>query len=232
MILSVNIDHIATIRNARNSSYPNLLRAVEIVKDAGAKIVTIHLREDRRHIRDKDAEEICGCGLLPVNLEIAQTDEMIEKAILLKPKFVCIVPEKREEITTEGGLNVFNDEERLRGNVRKLQNAGIEVSLFVEAEREVILKAKDLGADTVELHTGRFADFGEESEFKRIRHCAKLAKDLGLNVHAGHGLTFSSASQIAKIGEIFTLHIGHFLITESIFIGLHEAVAKMRGVIE
>jgi pyridoxine 5-phosphate synthase len=232
MILSVNIDHIATIRNARNSSYPNLLRAVEIIKGAGAKIVTIHLREDRRHVRDKDAEAICGCSLLPVNLEIAQTDEMIEKAIALKPKFVCIVPEKREEITTEGGLNVFNDEERLRGNVRKLQNAGIEVSLFVEAEREVILKAKDLGADTVELHTGRFADFGGESEFKRIQHCAKLAKDLGLNVHAGHGLTFSSASQIAKIGEISTLHIGHFLITESIFIGLHEAVAKMRGMIE
>jgi pyridoxine 5-phosphate synthase len=231
MILSVNIDHIATIRNARNSSYPDLLRALEIIKKAGGEIVTIHLREDRRHIRDKDADEICKCGLLPVNFEIAQTDEMIEKAILLKPKFVCLVPEKREEITTEGGLNVFLNKNKLKVSIKKLKENDISVSLFIEPDKNTIEQAFELGAETVELHTGRLADFNEEEEFLKLKTCAKFAKNLGLNVHAGHGLTFSSASKIATIKEISTLHIGHFLITESIFVGLFQVVEKMKKLI-
>jgi pyridoxine 5-phosphate synthase len=231
MILSLNIDHIATLRNARNSPYPSLIRAIEIAKEGGAEIITIHLREDRRHIKDKDAEEICASKILPINFEIAQTDEMIAKAIYLKPKFVCIVPEKRQEITTEGGLDLFVNSNKLKENIAKLQEYKIEVSLFIEPEEKSIIKAKELGANTIELHTGKFADFESIEDFKKLENASKIAKEVDLKIHAGHGLTFSSAPKVATIKAISTLHIGHFLITESVFLGLYEAVKKMKTLI-
>lgn len=231
MILSVNIDHIATIRNARNSNYPNLLRAIEIIKTASAEIVTIHLREDRRHIRDDDVITICEHSPLPVNLEIAPTKEMVKIALKLKPKYVCFVPEKREEITTEGGLDISLHFKKLEEYTKALQENGTEVSFFIEPSLQIITLAKDCGANTIELHTGKFAEDGRPEELKKIVLCAEYAFKLGLKVHAGHGLTFESATKIAKIPHISILHIGHFLITESIFVGLYSAVCKMRQAI-
>jgi pyridoxine 5-phosphate synthase len=227
-ILSVNIDHIATIRNARNSPYPDLLRAVALVKKAGAEIVTVHLREDRRHIRDNDAFAICNAGILPVNLEIAATEEMLEIALKLKPKYVCFVPEKREEVTTEGGLNILLHKNVLKDYTLKLKENGTEVSFFIEASFEMMDLALECGANTVEIHTGKFADFKEEKEFERVKTASSYAKSKGLNVHAGHGLTFETAVKISEISEISILHIGHFLITESIFVGLEKAVSEMK----
>ena len=231
MIFSLNIDHIATIRNARNSPYPSLTRASEIAKQAGAKIITIHLREDRRHIKDDDATTLCNSNILPINLEIAPTDEMVSIALKLKPKFVCFVPEKREEITTEGGLDVAFHKETLTKYTKTLQNAGIEVSLFIEPNEKSVLISKEIGANTVELHTGKFADLLKKEDLELIQKSAHFASNLGLKVHAGHGLTFNSAKEVAQIKDISTLHIGHFLITESIYIGLFEAVKKMVDVI-
>ena len=231
MILSVNIDHIATIRNARNSTYPSLTRAIEIIKNAGAEIVTIHLREDRRHIRDADVFQISSANILPINLEIAATNEMLEIALKIKPKYLCFVPEKREEITTEGGLNLIVMEKVLNKYIPILQESGTEVSLFIEPEIETINIAKNLGVNTIEIHTGKFANFRATEELEKIKIASMHAKKIGLNVHAGHGLTFETAQIISTIKEISTLHIGHFLITESIFIGLHEAVSQMKFVL-
>jgi pyridoxine 5-phosphate synthase len=231
MILSVNIDHIATLRNARNSSYPSLLRAIEIAKNAGAKITTIHLREDRRHIRDADVKEVCNANILPVNFEIAPTEEMFLKAIEIKPKYICFVPEKREELTTEGGLDLHLLEDTLKQFITPLQQNSMEVSLFIEPTKEMALKASTIGVNTIELHTGKFAETEEEAELIKIIEVAKYAKSLGLNVHAGHGLTFSSASKIARIKEISILHIGHFLITESVFMGLENTIKKFCKII-
>ena len=231
MIFSLNIDHIATIRNARKSAYPSLIRACEIAKLAGAKIITIHLREDRRHINDGDADVICKSGILPINLEVAPTEEMLQIALKLKPKFVCFVPEKREEITTEGGLNVFLHEQKLKKYIKALQENGTEVSCFVDPLEDMIFQSHKLGANTIEIHTGKFANSLAKEDLKLIQKSAIFAFNLGLKVHAGHGLTFNSVPEVAKIKEISTLHIGHFVITESIFIGLFEAVKKMVNII-
>jgi pyridoxine 5-phosphate synthase len=232
MIFSLNIDHIATIRNARSSKYPSLTRASEIAKEAGAEIITIHLREDRRHIKDEDAIELCRSKILPINLEIGATEEMVQIALNLKPKFVCFVPENRKEITTEEGLDVVKEEETLIKYTKILQSSGIEVSFFIEPNIEMIKKAKNIGANTVEFHTGKFAESEYESELNRIKECAEFAKMQGLKVHAGHGLNFSSASKIVQIKDISTLHIGHFAITESIYIGLFNVVAKFVAILQ
>lgn len=244
MILSVNIDHIATIRNARSSLYPDILRACKIIKDAGGEIITVHLREDRRHIKDGDVKAICQSNILPVNLEIAPTEEMVEIAIQNKPQFVCFVPEKREELTTEGGLNISPISEKLKNFVYRLNTYNIKTSLFIEPNYEAIEEAIKCNPNTIELHTGKFAEsfysqsklpnqsFKESNEeFKKIAQAAQYAKEKGLEVHAGHGLTFESATEISKIKNISILHIGHFLITESIFIGLEDTVKKMLNAI-
>lgn len=228
-MLGVNIDHIATVRNARNSSYPNLLRAVEIIKNAGAEIVTIHLREDRRHIRDEDVKLICQSNILPVNLEIAPTEEMLKIALQLKPQFVCIVPENRMELTTEGGLDIIKLKDSLKNFVLKLKTAGIKVSLFIEPNIKLIKTAKEIGADIVELHTGKFAEEENDAELLKIIQCSREGAKYGLEVHAGHGLTFSSALKLGAVEGLSIFHIGHFLVTEAIFIGLFEAVKKMKN---
>lgn len=232
MILSVNIDHIATIRNARTSTYPDLLRAVLIAKKGGAKIITIHLREDRRHIKDQDVYYLAQKSPLPINFEMALTEEMLEIAKKIKPKYLCIVPEKRMEITTEGGLDIEKNFKKLANGVEALKQIGSEISFFIEPSKEAAKLAQEAGADTVELHTGKFALDPSKSEFIKIKEVAKFAFSLGLNVHAGHGLDFKSAKKLSKIKEISILHIGHFLITESIFIGLKQAVSKFIKIIK
>lgn len=232
MIFSVNIDHIATIRNARKSKYPSLTRACKIIKDAGAEVVTVHLREDRRHINDFDAKEICNSKILPVNLEIAPTDEMLNIALSLKPKFVCFVPENRQEITTEGGLNIAFHKAKLIQYIKILQENNIEVSLFVDPELEMINQARDVNANTIEIHTGKFAESSLNEDLNNIKEVAKFANSVDLNVHAGHGLTFDSAPKVAKVKHISALHIGHFIITESIFLGLFDATQQMYNLIK
>ena len=231
MILSVNIDHIATIRNARGSLYPDLLRAALIAKKAGAKIITMHLREDRRHIKDEDVYYLAEKSPLPINFEMALTEEMIEIAKKIKPKYICIVPEKRMEITTEGGLDVKKNFTKLASGVKALKKTGSEISFFIEPSKEMVQLAFEAGADTVELHTGKFATNPSKEEFITIKQTAEFAFNLGLNVHAGHGLDFKSAKKLAKIKEISILHIGHFLITEAIFVGLKEVVSKFAKII-
>jgi pyridoxine 5-phosphate synthase len=231
-MLSVNIDHIATIRNARNSSYPSLIRACDIIKAAGGEIITIHLREDRRHIKDDDAALLCKESPLPINLEIAPTDEMIKIAISLKPAFVCFVPESRSELTTEGGLNLQMLKSFIISSVRKLQSNKIKVSLFIDPNESSITAGIESGADTLEIHTGKFGDTLSQDELLKIKNAAIMTTKGGLKVHAGHGLTFESAKIISEISEISTLHIGHFLITESIYIGLEAAVYKMKQIIQ
>jgi pyridoxine 5-phosphate synthase len=231
-MLSVNIDHIATIRNARNSLYPSLSRALELIKEGGAEIVTIHLREDRRHIKDKDVENISNSKILPLNFEMANTKEMVDIALGIKPKFICLVPEKRKEVTTEGGIDVINLSISLKKTIDILTKNGSEVSLFIDPQIKYIDASIKCGAKTIELHTGGFAQMGTLEEFQKLQGAAKYARALGLKVHAGHGLTFESLSQVCSIREIEVFHIGHFLITESIFIGLKEATRQMKVIID
>lgn len=233
--LGVNIDHIATVRNARGEHYPEPVRALSLLKAVGVDSVTIHLREDRRHIRDADVSAIIAAAILPVNLEIAATDEMLAIAKKTKPFACCIVPEKREEITTEGGLDVCSHQSKLSEMVAALRQADIRTSLFVEASEAQIAAAKACGADAIEIHTGAYASATGETqinELNRITQAAKQAVSLGLECHAGHGLTYDNVAAIAKIAEIEELNIGHFLIAESIFVGLKEAVKHMQYVID
>lgn len=232
MILSVNIDHIASIRNLRNLSHSNLLRALEIMKYAGVKIVTIHLREDRRHINDEDVSLICNSRILPVNLEIAATDEMVEIAIKNKPDFICFVPEKRMELTTEGGLDVLTMEQKLQNFTSELKKRSIKVSFFVDPIKEMLDATLRCGADSAELHTGKYANSLSTEDLNEIKRAAEHGKQIGLDIHAGHGLTFESAYFISQIKEISTIHVGHFLITESIFCGLFASTSRMKNIIE
>ena len=233
--LGVNIDHVATVRNARGSAYPDPLRAAEVAERAGADGITAHLREDRRHISDADIEGLMGSLTLPLNLEMAATPEMQAIALRHRPHAVCIVPEKRQEITTEGGLEVARQENRLGDFIGPLREAGIRVSLFIGHEAAQIEAAARIGAAVIELHTGAYCDFhsaGEDDkrdlELARLAEGARLAHALGLEVHAGHGLTFDNVGPIAAIPEIRELNIGHFLIAESVFIGLPAAIREMR----
>lgn len=230
--LGINIDHVATLRNARGSDYPCPIRAALIAKDAGANGITAHLREDRRHIRDHDIERLKQEIELPLNLEMAMTEEMLAIALRIKPHAVCIVPEKREELTTEGGLDVVRLEKRLTPFVKQLQDNGSRVSLFIAADHDQIHAAKRTGARVIELHTGQYCHLlgpAREKERAAISEAAMLAHGLGLEIHAGHGLNYDNVRPIAAIPEIAELNIGHFLIGESVFIGLETAIKKMRA---
>jgi pyridoxine 5-phosphate synthase len=230
--LGVNIDHVATIRNARGGLHPDPLRAVRIVEAAGGDGITVHLREDRRHIRDEDLVALMAGTDLPVNLEMAATEEMVEIALRHKPHAACIVPERREERTTEGGLDAAGQHNTLAPLVARLNDAGIRVSLFIEPDARQIDAAIRLRAPVVELHTGKYAHSEGEAqtdELRRLSDAAALAVKNGIEPHAGHGLTFDNVGPIAAIPQIAELNIGHFLVGEAIFIGLDASIREMRA---
>ncbi len=257
MKLGVNIDHIATLRNARRINEPDPLMALEILKEAGADQVTIHLREDRRHITDFDAKRIIENSFLPVNMECSINDEIIDIICTLKPHRATLVPEKREEVTTEGGLDVIKYKEKIKKVIEKLNKNEIEVSLFIDPDFEQIKASKEVNAKMIELHTGKYANLflalnsninhtpfkiyenlsrnelkkALDEEIKLIKDAVKVANDLGLEVAAGHGLNYQNVKEIANIKEIAELNIGHSIIANSIFIGLKEAVKKMKKII-
>jgi len=229
--LGVNIDHVATIRNARGIAHPSPLRAAEIAAEAGADGITAHLREDRRHISDGDIEALSQHIDLPLNLEMAATDEMLAIALRHKPHAACIVPENRQEVTTEGGLDAAGHHSRLAPYVAKLVDAGIRVSLFIEPDRAQMDAALALGAPVVEIHTGRYCELDGEAraaELLRVKDAAAYGTSIGLEVHAGHGLSYDTVGDIAAIPELAELNIGHFLIGEAIFAGLAKAIVDMR----
>ena len=234
--LGVNIDHFATVRNARGGSHPDPVSAALLAQSAGADGITAHLREDRRHIRDADIYALKQAIDLPLNFEMAATDEMVAIACDVRPHAACIVPEKREELTTEGGLAVVGQKDRLKGQIDKLKAAGIRVSLFVDADEDDLAAAAQIGADIVELHTGRFCDLPagpeRQHEYERIVSAAGFASSCGLEVHAGHGLSFETAGQMAQIPQIVELNIGHFLIGAALFTGLSDAIAQMRQIMD
>ncbi|WP_162063432.1 pyridoxine 5'-phosphate synthase [Vibrio taketomensis] len=231
--LGVNIDHIATLRNARGTKYPDPVHAAEIAERAGADGITIHLREDRRHIKDRDVRILAETLQTRMNLEMAVTDEMVDIALATKPEYVCLVPEKREELTTEGGLDVVGQLEKVKAATEKLTAAGIKVSLFIDADRAQIDASKACGAPFIELHTGHYADAETEAEqqaeLKRIAAGASYAAGLGIMVNAGHGLTYHNVSAIAAIPEIYELNIGHSIIGRAVFDGLEKAVREMKA---
>ena len=229
--LGVNIDHVATIRNARGGDHPDPVRAAQIAATAGADGITAHLREDRRHITDRDIDRLMAEIDLPLNLEMAATEEMLAIALAHRPHAACIVPEKREERTIEGGLDAAGQHDQLAPYVDRLRSAGIRVSLFIEPSEQQVEAALRLGAPVVEFHTGRFAHVaGEEraSELKRIADCAALAVKNGIEPHAGHGLAFANVQPVAAIPQLAELNIGHFLVGEAIFTGLEASVRRMR----
>ncbi len=234
--LGVNIDHVATIRNARGGSYPDPLRAAEMAIEAGADGITAHLREDRRHIADEDIARLKATITRPLNMEMAATREMLAIALRTRPNACCLVPERRAERTTEHGLDVRGLGNRLTGFVEELRQAGIRVSLFVDADPAQIEAAAHARADIVELHTGVYCeaviandDAARDAELDRLRRAAELAEASGLEVHAGHGLTFGTVGPVAAIPQVVELNIGHFLIAEAVFIGLAEAVRRMKS---
>ena len=234
--LGVNIDHVATIRNARGEIYPDPLRAALIAQKSGADSVTIHLREDRRHIRDHDLKNIKKKLKIPLNLEMAPTKEMLKIAIKNKPDFVCIVPEKRREVTTEGGLNIKKNKKFIRKLIAILHKNKIRVTLFIEPKIKDIKLSRSLGANCVELHTGSFCILLNKGKsiresFSRLKNSANYAKKIGLEVHAGHGLTYKSVYQISRIKNISEFNIGHFIIAESLFLGLNKAIKKFKKII-
>ncbi|WP_203311404.1 MULTISPECIES: pyridoxine 5'-phosphate synthase [Sphingomonas] len=230
--LGVNIDHVATVRNARGSGYPDPVRAALLAAEAGADGITAHLREDRRHITDADIARLAAELTIPLNLEMAATDEMLGIALRHRPHAACIVPEKREERTTEGGLDAAGQFHHLAPMVTALAEAGVRVSLFIEPDAAQIDAAIRLGAPVVELHTGRYAELDGEvrsEELRRLSDAAALAAKNGIEVHAGHGLTYDNVGPIAAIPQVRELNIGHFLIGEALFVGLDEAVRRMRA---
>lgn len=234
--LGVNIDHIATLRNARGTQYPDPVHAAEIAERAGADGITIHLREDRRHILDRDVRVLRETIQTRMNLEMAVTDEMVAIALETNPEFVCLVPEKREELTTEGGLDVAGQKDKIKAATKQLSDAGIKVSLFIDADRQQIDAAKACGAPFIELHTGHYADAknddDRQAELKKIAAAASYANDLGITVNAGHGLTYHNVAPIAAMPEIYELNIGHSIVGRAVFDGLHKAVADMKAVME
>jgi len=234
--LGVNIDHVATVRNARGERYPSPLRAALLSEKNGADSITIHLREDRRHIKDNDLKIINKKLKIPLNLEIAPTKEMTKIALKNKPSFVCLVPEKRREITTEGGLNLKINKNKLFLIIKKFKKKNIRVSLFIEPNIKDIKIAKYLNTDCVELHTGKICNLinakkSYRKEFTRLQKAIKYASTLGIEVHVGHGLTFESAKIISRIPNIKEVNIGHFLVGESIFLGLKKTIKQFRGIL-
>ena len=233
--LGVNIDHVATIRNARGGAHPDPVNAARMAAEAGADGITAHLREDRRHISDDDIYRLSEEIDLPLNLEMAATEEMLEIALRHRPHAVCLVPEKREERTTEGGLDVAAGHRQLRPYVTALAEAGIRVSMFIEPDDVQLAVASALGAPVVELHTGRYCDVGHnerKGELARLIAAADLAEQMGLECHAGHGLTFDTVAPVAAIATVRELNIGHFLVGEAIFSGLDSAIKRMRALMD
>ncbi len=237
--LGVNIDHVATIRNARGGAHPDIARAAQMATEAGADGITFHLREDRRHIMDPDLQAIRAATDLPINMETAATDEMHVIAMDFKPETVMFVPEKRQERTTEGGLNAAREHNKLVPMIRMLKDNGSRVSLFIEPDPVQLIAAKRMGADITEFHTGRYVELslaGEAelaaAELERIADCAKRAIDLGIEPQAGHGLTYETVKPVAAIPELTELNIGHFLIGEAIFAGLVPAIQQMRTLMD
>jgi pyridoxine 5-phosphate synthase len=237
--LGLNVDHVATLRNARGTPYPDPLRAAKLAEAAGVDGITAHLREDRRHIRDADIDALAAGLTVPLNFEMAATAEMQAIALRIRPHAVCVVPERREERTTEGGLDVARDEAGLAAFIAPMREAGARVSMFVAADRAQIEASARIGAAVVELHTGAYCDHhvagdlaARDAELARIVEMAAYASSLGLEVHAGHGLATDSVGPIAAIPQVVELNIGHFLIGESVFLGLHGAIAAMRAAMD
>ena len=235
--LGVNIDHVATVRNARGELYPSPLRAALLAQKNGANSVTIHLREDRRHINEEDLKKIKSKLKIPLNLEIAATEEMLKIALKSKPSFICIVPEKRKEVTTEGGLNLNYNKKFLKIIIKKLKENKSRVSLFIEPNEKDIIESKNLDADCVEIHTGKLCNLINKKknylkELKKIKKAVKLGNKLGLEVHAGHGLTFHSSKILSNVKGIQEFNIGHFLIGEAIFVGLSKAIKLFKKILK
>lgn len=237
--LGVNIDHVATVRNARGGDYPDPVRAGLMAETAGADGITAHLREDRRHISDQDIDRLMDALTVPLNFEMAPTDEMQAIALRHKPHAVCIVPEKREELTTEGGLDVARDENRLAQFIAPIRDAGCRVSIFVAADMRQIDAAAKIGAEIVELHAGAYCDLFAEGHFdqsavelEKLREMSTHAHGLGLEVHAGHGFTYETVKPVAEFPEVMELNIGHFIIGEAIFRGLEPAIKEMRRLMD
>lgn len=233
--LGLNIDHVATLRQVRKARYPNLIRAALICEEAGADAITLHLREDRRHIQDADVELLRGMLQTRMNLECAVTDEMIENAVRIKPHDICLVPERREELTTEGGLDVVKHFDAVKRATERCLDAGIRVSLFIDPDHKQLDAAKAIGAPVVELHTGKYADADSvpqrEHELERIQRAAAHGHSLGLQVNAGHGLHYHNVQPIVAIPHIAELNIGHAIVAEAIFIGLEQAVKNMKALL-
>ena len=235
--LGVNIDHVATLRNARGESHPNPFNAAKFVKKAGADSITIHLREDRRHINDLDAKKICSIKNLLVNLEISTNSKIVEIALKLKPNFVCIVPENRKEITTEGGLNLKKNKYLIKKIISKFAKKKIRTSLFINPSLSDIRIAKEIKSDCIEIHTGHLSNLVKSKkkfsrELLKVKKSSKLANKLGIEVHAGHGLDYKTTKLLTRIDEIQEFNIGHFLIGESIFYGLTEIINKFRKILK
>tara|TARA_Y100001970_G_scaffold253976_1_gene329307 strand:- start:4330 stop:5046 length:717 start_codon:yes stop_codon:yes gene_type:complete len=235
--LGVNIDHVATLRNARGEFHPDPLLAAKFVKKAGADSITIHLREDRRHIKDKDAKKICSLKNILVNLEISTNSKMVNKAIKIKPNFICLVPENRKEITTEGGLDLRKNEKKIKSIISKFKQKKIRTSLFINPSIEDVKISCKLGSDCIEIHTGRLSRLVKYKknylkELARIKKCSYLAKKIGLEVHAGHGLDYKTTQLLSSLKEIQEFNIGHYLIGESVFFGLSKVIKNFRKIIK
>jgi pyridoxine 5-phosphate synthase len=233
--LGVNIDHVATVRNARGSSHPDPVSIAKHVMECGAHSITIHLREDRRHIRDLDVVKICKNKKIITNLEISLNDDILKIALKNKPNFICIVPEKRKEVTTEGGLNLLKNRSKIANIILKFKNKKIRTSLFIDPNLRDIKIAKKLNVDCVELHTGKISNLIKnkknfDTEFKKIKKCCELAKKMGIEVHAGHGLDYKTTSILANIKEITEFNIGHFIIGESIIHGLRKTIKRFKKI--
>ena len=235
--LGINIDHIATIRNARGETHPNIYSAAKYAYKCGADSITIHLREDRRHIKDIDLKKISSNKKIPLNLEISVNDEMVKIALKNKPNFICIVPEKRKEITTEGGLNLKKNRNKIKAILLKLKKSKIRSSLFINPSIKNIKLSKKLNSDCVELHTGKISNLIKlkkdfSNEFKKIKNCAKYGNSLGLEIHAGHGMDYKTTKILNKINEIKEFNIGHFIIGESIFYGFKDVIRKIKKILK
>jgi pyridoxine 5-phosphate synthase len=237
--LGINIDHIATLRDARGGRYPDPLRAAKLAVEAGADNITAHLREDRRHIKDEDIARLTAAAFAPLNLEMAVTPEMLAIALEVRPHACCLVPERRLEITTEGGLDVASQVNTITPFIAELRQVGIQVALFIDPEPEQIEASRKVAADAIELHTGTVCGAAAEGdtpafrrEFARLVEGAELGAEAGLEVHAGHGLNYDNVAAVAAIPEIVELNIGHYLVGEAIFVGLGESVARMRGIMD
>jgi len=234
VLLGVNIDHVATVRQVRGTEYPSVIEAAAYAERGGADSITVHLREDRRHIQDHDVIALCARGATPINLEIAVTSEMLDFALEHHPSDVCLVPEKRAELTTEGGLDVIAHRHAVQAATRLLGDAGIRVSLFIDPDEAQIRAAREVGAPVIELHTGTYADSPaseQQAELQRLHRAALLAHSLGLQVNAGHGLHYTNVQAIAMLPHMVELNIGHAIVARSIFTGLEAAVREMRQLI-